>query len=172
MGCWLLATGRLRRMRGGAAVRRHYQRHAPLRRQQLGAVIYVSVVVRALKEKRRPKTLFREVPPERCFLGPRRGVGERRRAARPGAARSWRLSAPLVTPAPERIKAGAAFLAWGAVLPRARGGLTLLAARPALSASGLSGRINVAPRRINSKKEGVRSSFSWCLSAASCLRVA
>lgn len=96
----------------------------PLRRQQLGAVIYVSVVVRALKRKRRPKTCLGRFRPRGVFRPQARGVGERRRAARPGAARSWRLSAPLVTPAPERIKAGAAF-ARGAVLPRARGGINL-----------------------------------------------
>lgn len=134
---------------GGGAGRRSSPPSAarlPLRRRQVGAVIYVSLVVRALKRKKRPETCLGRFRPRGIFRPQARGVGERRRAARPGAARSWRLSAPLVTPAPERIKPGAP------CFREPVGGLTSAsAARPAVSASGLSSRINVAPRRINSK---------------------
>ena len=158
-----LTTDRLRRMRGRGRGRRSGLRKGlrssplsaarhPLSRQQIRAVIYVCLSGEALKKKKKPKTSLGRFHPRGIFRPQACGVGERRRATQPWAARSSRLRVPLGDTGSWEGQAREG------VCPGRRASGSLMgrftsasAARSALSASGLSLRIKLAPRRINSK---------------------
>lgn len=130
LGCSaFLATGRLRRMRGRAAGRSGLRKGRRFVATFSGTSPAAPTAARGcdlclcsgegVKRKRRPKTCLGRFRPRGVFR-PQARSGRAEKGQPVRGQRGLRLSAPLVTPAPERIKAGAAF-ARGAVLPRVIG---------------------------------------------------